>query len=375
MGGATAWDVDDDKKFLEKHGPGTMARRWFYLARNTAGRIGDMNKLEVHNIVLEGGRAFLTWQPAKKGSKPVTLAIMDELAAELADDTGEEATFLRTEYGRPFASSGSLDNKVRDWIVAAKPIGADGKAVRSQHGIRKATAHELAKAGASVFEVAARLSHSDVKSSAPYVKDVERAGLVLSGFERVEKARKAAGVPQPQKGGTLPKGMSLKTILSVGRWQPVGLCKNPCDSNGLGCPTCPERTVEIIGEHPRLSNPDTGAENENPGALSGATGAELHSSGVTDNHTLNRRAAAMALADAAADCPPEIRARLLERLLDTLHPGWPQVPFMATIMEEAQFWADLASRRELKAYALACYRRMDPADRVAFIDYLAGGAA
>ncbi len=222
MGGATAWDVDDDKKFLEKHGPGTMARRWFYLARNTAGRIGDMNKLEVHNIVLEGGRAFLTWQPAKKGSKPVTPPIMDELAAELADDTGEKATFLRTEYGRPFASSGSLDNKVRDWIVAAKPIGADGKAVRSQHGIRKATAHELAKAGASVFEVAARLSHSDVKSSALYVKDVERAGLVLSGFERVEKARKAAGVPQPQKGGTLPKGMSLKTILSGGRWQPVG---------------------------------------------------------------------------------------------------------------------------------------------------------
>lgn len=222
MGGATAWNVDDEKTFLEKHGPGTMARRWFYLARNTAGRIGDMNKLGVHNIVSEGGRAFLTWQPGKKGPKPVTVPIMDELADELANDTGEEATFLRTESGRPFASSGSLDNKVRDWIVAAKLTGADGKAVRSQHGIRKATAHELAKAGASVFEVAARLSHSDVKSSAPYVADVERAGLVLSGFERVEKARKAAGVPQPQKRGTLPEGTSMKTKFSVGKWQPVG---------------------------------------------------------------------------------------------------------------------------------------------------------
>jgi len=126
-----------------------------------------MNKLGLHNIVLEGGRALPTWQPAKKGAKPITVPIMDELAAELANDTGEAATFLRTEYGRPFASSGTLDNKVQNWIVAAKLTGADGKAVCSQHSIRKATAHELAKAGASMFEVAARLSHSDVKSSAP----------------------------------------------------------------------------------------------------------------------------------------------------------------------------------------------------------------
>lgn len=77
--------------------------------------------------------------------------------------------------------------------------------MRSQHGIRKATAHELAKAGASVVEVAARLSHSDVKSSAPYAKDVERAGLVLSSFERVEKARQAAGVPHPKSVGHFPK--------------------------------------------------------------------------------------------------------------------------------------------------------------------------
>lgn len=158
----------------------------------------------------------------KEGARAVTVPIMAELAAEMASDTGDAAAFLGTEQGRPFASSGSLDNKVREWIVAAELANEDGKATRSQHGIRKAAAHELAKAGASVFEVAARLSHSDVKSSAPYVKDVERAGLVLSGFERVENARKAAGVPQPQKRGTLPEGTLVKTMLSGGMWQPVG---------------------------------------------------------------------------------------------------------------------------------------------------------
>ena len=114
--------------------------------------------------------------------------------------------------------------------------------------------------------------------------------------------------------------------------------------------------------------------NENPGALAGATGAELQSSGVAADYTSGRAARAIALADAAADCPPEIRARLLERLLDTFRPGWPIPAFMGRVMSEASFWADMASRTELKAYALACYRRMPPEDRIAFIDFLAGGA-
>lgn len=128
-----------------------MPRRWFYLARNTAGQVGDMNKPGAHNIVPEGGRALLTWQPGKKGSKPVTVPIMAELAVGLGKDTGEEAASLRTEYGRPSASSGALDNIIPDWIIAAEPTGKDRKVSRSQQGIRKATARELAKAGASVF--------------------------------------------------------------------------------------------------------------------------------------------------------------------------------------------------------------------------------
>ena len=48
---------------------------------------------------------------------------------------------------------------------------------------------------------------------------------------------------------------------------------------------------------------------------------------------------------------------------------------MGRVMSEASFWADMASRAELKAYALACWQRMPAEDRVAFIDYLAKGAA
>ncbi len=78
----------------------------------------------------------------------------------------------------------------------------EDKAARSQHGIRKRTAHELAKAGASVYEIAARLSHSDFKSSAPYTLNVDRARLTESGFDRVEGARQNQGVPRPRNRGT-----------------------------------------------------------------------------------------------------------------------------------------------------------------------------
>jgi hypothetical protein len=40
-GGATPWTSEDEKAFLDRHRPGPMARLWFWLAKNMAGRIGD----------------------------------------------------------------------------------------------------------------------------------------------------------------------------------------------------------------------------------------------------------------------------------------------------------------------------------------------
>ena len=62
--------------------------------------------------------------------------------------------------------------------------------------------------------------------------------------------------------------------------------------------------------------PADAPENENPGALAGATGADLHSSGVADEDSLKRTEAARALAAAVSDCDPRDRIPLLKRLLD-----------------------------------------------------------
>ena len=48
---------------------------------------------------------------------------------------------------------------------------------------------------------------------------------------------------------------------------------------------------------------------------------------------------------------------------------YPLPPFLAP-MEDARWWADLANRRERKAYALAAYEAMSPADQAAFLDHV-----
>jgi len=207
-----------------------MARRWFLLARDTAGRVGDMHLLGPQNEQLSKDRLFVAWQPGKRGSQPVKVPMSNELLVELAPVADEALVYLFTEYGKPFASSGSLDNKIRKWVIEAGlyriETDADGKeikkATRSQHGIRKARAEEIAEQGGSVYEVMAYLSHSDPKTSAIYTKRVERARLAEQAADRVDAAKKGQGVPRPENRGT-PKGVSPNVVtISRNRWQPVG---------------------------------------------------------------------------------------------------------------------------------------------------------
>jgi integrase len=180
-GGAVAWTDTDVARFLERHGPGTMARLWFCLADCTAGRIGDAPSLGPSNEVNLNGERALSWQPKKAGSKSVTVPMTDMLRAELREhDDMDRATYLVTDYGKPFASSGSLDNRVRKWIIEAGLTNSEGKAIRSQHGIRKGVAQLLANRGATEYEIMAVLSHADPRTTRIYTEKAEREGLALS---------------------------------------------------------------------------------------------------------------------------------------------------------------------------------------------------
>lgn len=225
-GGAEPWTDADSEKFLAYHRPGTMARRWYLLAEATAGRIGDMNILGPRHEMTRKERLYIRFQPSKKGSSEVQLPLPFEFMLEVANLPLDAAAYLLTEKGTPFASSGSLDNAVRKWIIAAglcepvldddgNPVLEDNekpkmRATRSQHGIRKRRAEQIAEASGSVYEVMAYLSHSDPKTAAIYTKRVDRAKLAERAFVRAEAAAEARSVPRPENRGTLDAVESSK---------------------------------------------------------------------------------------------------------------------------------------------------------------------
>jgi len=129
------------------------------------------------------------------------------------------------------------------------------------------------------------------------------------------------------------------------------------------------RPVENIGEFPRLSNPDLA--NENPGALAGATGADDIEQAFKTQEYRSRAIAATALGHAIANCHPEDACALMEAALDDLRAGMPIAPF-GGIMDQARFWADMATRNERKAYTLACFDRLSAADQSAFLAHVGG---
>ncbi|MCB1471219.1 MAG: hypothetical protein KDK08_29545 [Rhizobiaceae bacterium] len=83
---------------------------------------------------------------------------------------------------------------------------------------------------------------------------------------------------------------------------------------------------------------------------------------------------AIAFIDAVEGIPREDRLPFLEIALDQYSAG-PPIPPLISHMDEAAFWADMASRNELKAYLWACWSHLNAADQAAFLEFVQGRAA
>lgn len=93
--------------------------------------------------------------------------------------------------------------------------------------------------------------------------------------------------------------------------------------------------------------------------------------GIQFANDMRREAKAHNLIDALIDCDREDRVPFVEALLNGLSAGAP-IPAFGSIMDEANFWADMASRPELKAYCAACFVRLSEDDQRAFLAFAEG---
>lgn len=109
----------------------------------------------------------------------------------------------------------------------------------------------------------------------------------------------------------------------------------------------------------------------NPGALAGAAAADQHWEAFKTEEYRNRALAAAALCAALAECDRDDALLVMEAALFSMRAGAPNSTF-TSVMQEADEWAEFASKAERKAYALASFSRLPAPDRAAFLAYVTG---
>ncbi|MFT3972017.1 MAG: tyrosine-type recombinase/integrase [Amaricoccus sp.] len=175
--GYHTWTDDEVDRFLDRHGPASMARLVILLALNTGMSRQDLAKVGWQHV-----RAGRIAYRRGKTSVAADLPILPELAAELAlVPAGRMLFIVKNAAGEPYTVE-SLGNWFRE---RADEAGVPG----SLHGLRKAGATRLADAGASEWEIASYLAHKDTRQASTYTKKANRPRLADSGFAKIEAAR------------------------------------------------------------------------------------------------------------------------------------------------------------------------------------------
>lgn len=178
-GGYHTWTETEVARFLERHGPGTKARLAILIALNTGMARQDLCESNSDMLRVKDGKRRIEYARGKTGVA-ADLPVIPELAEELAGLPAEQKLFLpKNDLREPYKVT-SFGNWFRD---RCREAGVPG----SIHGLRKAGATRLADAGASDWEIASYLAHTDTTQAAVYTKAANRSKLADSGFEKLGK--------------------------------------------------------------------------------------------------------------------------------------------------------------------------------------------
>ena len=184
--GFHTWDEGEIVRFLDVHGPGTLARRAMVLMLYTGAARVDAVALGWGNV-RDGRLRYRRRKTVRSGGVPIDVPVHPDLAAVLAECPSDAFTFLQTAHGASRTANG-LGTRMRQWCDAATLPPC------TSHGLRKACATRLAEAGATAPEIAAVTGHRSLAEVQRYIAAADRSGLASAGFTKLSGARAAKGL-------------------------------------------------------------------------------------------------------------------------------------------------------------------------------------
>lgn len=190
--GYHTWTEAEVARFLIRHGLGTKARRAILIALNTGMARQDLCGSNRDMLRVKNGKLRIEYARGKTGVA-ADLPVIPELAEELERLPPEQQIFLAKDDLREPYKVTSFGNWFRDRCCEA---GVPG----SIHGLRKAGATRLADAGASDWEIASYLAHTDTTQASVYTRRANRSKLADSGFKKLEKLSNSSGKLDRQEG-------------------------------------------------------------------------------------------------------------------------------------------------------------------------------
>lgn len=184
-GGYHTWTDVEVVRFLTRHGSGTKARLAILIALNTGMARQDLCGSNRDMLRVKNGKLRIEYARGKTGVA-ADLHVIPELAEELDRLPAEQYIFLAKDDLREPYKVTSFGNWFRD---RCREAGVPG----SIHGLRKAGATRLADAGASDWEIASYLAHTDTTQASVYTRRANRSKLADSGFEKLGRLSNSSG--------------------------------------------------------------------------------------------------------------------------------------------------------------------------------------
>ncbi len=178
--GFHTWDEGEIARFLDVHGPGTLARRAMVLMLYTGAARVDAVALGWGNI-RDGRLSYRRRKTARSGGVMIDIPVHPILAATLEECPPDAFTFLQTIYGASRSPNG-LGTLMRQWCNAA------GLPPCASHGLRKACATRLAEAGATAPELMAVTGHRSLAEAQRYIAAADRSDLADAAWTKLSGA-------------------------------------------------------------------------------------------------------------------------------------------------------------------------------------------